>query len=218
LAIWNNWLLSKNPDIYDGSQILFLRGNLDYTPPVESINYPRRINYSATYERTGRKAIIIFEETAIFVPIITACYTIGTQVDGKLLRTEHEARLQASKDIELGSNMWLTIWKKGQKNPSKIVPKLTNFLTESPLFKLVIPKNSLLNRKQYLPADKAGIFEAVSCAYCMIIKSLHPSNYVINFGGIGRGDYYTNSVYELQVQQKSYGTVRDISSRKARRL
>ena len=214
LALWNNWLLSDEPNKYDGGPMLFLRGNLDYRTPVGDIRYPRSIDHNGIYDRTGQKGITIFEHTAIFIPVITSCYTLGTLIDGELLKTEKDVRLHVIDDIEQGGNMWATILKKGDKKPGKIVKDLKEFIIESPLFSLVIPKESILNNKQYLPEKKPGIYFAVSCAYCVIIRSLHPSSYIITFGGKGRGDYYTNSVYELVVKRRNEGTVFDSSRRK----
>ncbi|HEY6886026.1 MAG TPA: hypothetical protein VI278_18495, partial [Nitrososphaeraceae archaeon] len=82
LALWNNLLLSENPDKYDGHLMLFLRGNLDYKPAMQNIPYPRFIDPNGIYDRTNEKGIRIFEHTAIFIPVITSCYTIGTLIDG----------------------------------------------------------------------------------------------------------------------------------------
>ena len=60
--------------------------------------------------------------------------------------------------------------------------------------------------------DKPGSYDAVSCAYCVIIKSLPIGSYRVMFGGKGRGAYYTNSVYDLYVEDAFKESVVDISS------
>jgi hypothetical protein len=196
--------------------MLYLRGNLDYKPAMQDISYPRFIDPTGVYDRTNENSIRIFEHIAIFIPIITSCYTIGTLIDGKLLSTEEEVRHQVNMDIEQGGEMWAVIMKKGEEKQTRIVRNLGDFLVESPLFKLVVPENSLLNKKQYMPEERPGIYEAVSCAYCLILETLPPSSYRITFGGNGRGNYYTNSVYDLIVARKTRDTVVDISNSKTR--
>jgi hypothetical protein len=218
LALWNNWLLSEDPDKYDGGPMLYLRGNLDYRTPVRNISYPRSINHKGINDRTGREAVAIFEHTAIFIPVITSCYTLGTLVDGRLLKTEKDVRQHVNTDIEQGGDMWATIQKKDDSKPARIVKDLKQYVVETSLFRLVIPKESILNKKQYLPEEKPGNYLAVSCAYCIIIEGLQAARYVITFGGKGRGDYYSNSVYELTVSRKSSDTVTDISARKRKEI
>src|SRR5215467_1478995 len=102
LAVWNNYLLSEDPDKYDGGPMLFLRGNLDYKPATKNISYPRSINHNGTHDRTKQKGYRIFENIAIFIPVITSCYTMNTLIDGKLLDTEEVLRRYVSSDIEQG--------------------------------------------------------------------------------------------------------------------
>ena len=43
-AEWNKCLFSEDPDTYDGSNVLFLRGNVDYRPISKSKSSPRHID------------------------------------------------------------------------------------------------------------------------------------------------------------------------------
>ena len=212
LVLWNNWLMSEDPDHYRRGAVLFLRGNLDYRPPTENIDYPRFIDQNSFHNRTAKKTIKIFEDTPIFIPVITSCYTLGSEIDGKSLVTEAQVRQHVIEDIERGGQVWATIADRKTHRTAKLVTNLKKFLTESPLFSLVIPEASLLNDRQYMPL-KPDVYEAVSCAYCIILTSLPHSSYRLAFGGKGRGDHYINAVYDIIVEPKIHDTVRDISGR-----
>ena len=69
---WCNWLFSEDPDTYDGGDILFLRGNVNYLPVNDSGVGPRFIDPDAIYDRTGQNGQTIFERTAILVPVMVA--------------------------------------------------------------------------------------------------------------------------------------------------
>ena len=107
--------------------------------------------------------------------------------------------------------MWATIIRKGDMKSSKIVKNLKDYRVESPLFRLVIPKNSLLKDKTEY-ASKPGIYDAVSGGYFIMIRSLPPSTYRINFGAKGRGTYRTNAVYDILVEGKKRDRVIDESN------
>ena len=41
---WNKWLFSEDPDTYDGGNVLFLRGNVDYRPVGKEPGSPRYVD------------------------------------------------------------------------------------------------------------------------------------------------------------------------------
>lgn len=215
LALWNNWLLSANPDHYDGGPMFFTRGSLDYKSPSKHASFPRSID-KAFHDRTNEKNTRIFEGTAIFVPVITSCYTLESVVNGQLLKTESAVRRFVNKDIQEGSQMWAWIENTSTGRKSALVSNLKDFVVESPLFRLEVPKNSSLNDKQYMPHSPGSYF-AVSSACCVILKSLFPSSYRIIFGGKGRGDYFTKAAYDIIVESRSPATIQDISRSESRR-
>jgi hypothetical protein len=211
VTVWNNWLLSEDPDTYDGGDVLFLRGNINYKP-VEGIEgAPRHIDPHGVYDRTGQKGERIFEKTSIFFPVIDSMIKIGEMYDGNVIERIEELRYTVNKDINEGGSMWATIIRKGDIKPSKIVKNLKDYRVESPLFRLVIPKNSLLKDKTEY-ASKPGIYDAVSGGYFIMIRSLPPSTYRINFGAKGRGTYRTNAVYDIVVEGKKRDRVVDESN------
>lgn len=208
-AEWNKWLFSEDPDTYDGSNILFLRGNVDYKPISKSNGSPRHIDRKAIFDKTGSKAESIFEGIAIFVPVITTVLFIGDNYEGKILRNEKDLRHHANKDTDDTQKMWAAIKRKGDKDACVLVKNLEEYRFESPLFKLTIPKGSLL-RKHMEFLMKPGTYDAITTGYYVIIKSLPPSFYRINFGGEGMGIYTTNAVYDIEVIRRK-NHPRDIS-------
>jgi hypothetical protein len=209
-AAWNNWLVSSKP-IYDGGRMLFLRGNIDYRPAGKQRSGPRFLDPSACYDRTGSKGEDIFEGTAIFIPVITASWSISNIYDGRLIENEQELRYFVNKDLDEGGTMWAKIRNHDSTESSMIVKDIRDYRIESPVFRLRIPRGSLLNNKmeEYV---KPGIYDTVVGGYFILLKSLPLSRYRIAFGGKGRGPYYTNAIYDISVLKKPKDKIRDVSA------
>lgn len=211
-AKWTNWLMSANPDHYDGGEMFFLRGNLDYRPVASGMKFPRYLDAGGVFDRTNEMGFRIYEDTSLFVPVITSHYTLGIVLEGNRKGTEDEVRQYINKDIDRSGDMWATIRSEHSTRPSKIVDDLREFRVESPLFRLVVPKDSKLNKKQYME-EKPGIYDAVVGGYCLIIRFLQKGSYRINFGAKGRGDFYTNALYDVTVRGKREISVQDVSGK-----
>jgi hypothetical protein len=209
-AEWNKWLFSKDPDSYDGGNVIFLRGNVDYKPIGKKTDSPRYIDPKSIYDRRGRKRESISEGIAIFVPIITTVLFIGDNYEGRILTNEQDLRYYVNKDVDDTRKMWAAIKRKGDRNAFSLVKNLEDYRFESPLFKLGVPKGSLLRERMELTI-KPGIYDAITAGYFIMIKSLPSSFYRINFGGEGMGIYVTNSVYDIEVTQRKKH-LRDSSS------
>jgi hypothetical protein len=211
ITVWNNWLLSRDPDSYDGGDVLFLRGNINYKPVSEAKRAPRHIDPHGIYDRTGDQGEQVFEGTAIFFPVIDSMMKIGDMYDGKVMKKIEELRLAVNKDINEGGPMWATIMKKGGSKASKIVKNIEEYRVESTYFKLHIPEDSLLKDKtEYV--SRPGVYDAVSGGYFIMIGSLPSGLYRINFGAKGRGVYRTNAVYDILVQGRRKGQIVDKSN------
>jgi len=211
-TIWSNWLFSEDPDTYDGSNILFLRGNVSYKPVDDSEEGgPRHIDLRGIYDRTGQNGERIFEGTSILIPVIVSMFSIGDIYEGIKLKTPQQLRYTANIDLDRGGPMWATIMRKGERHAYKIVNNIRDYRVATPLFKFIVPDNSLLMDKAEVPV-RPGIYDAVTVGFFLLIKLLVPSTYRINFGGKGTGAYYTNSLYDITVQGKRRDTVKDESS------
>ena len=196
-TIWDNWLMSEDPDSAIRKDILFLRGNLGYTSVSSNNDFPRFSDSSATLIKTDQNTEIIFENTAILIPVLTAQYSVGDIYDGKKLDNEYELRDAVNRDSDESLRIWATITNKGRK--SRIVNDLNRYRIESPLFHLSIPVNSRL-RLGTQDAVKPGLYDTVVGGFFLIIRSLPRGKYGLEFGGNGRGNYSTNSIYGIAVK------------------
>jgi hypothetical protein len=209
---WCNWLFSEEPDTYDGGDIIFLRGNLNYQPVNGLASGPRFIDPKGIYDRTGQNGHAIFERTAVFVPVIVGMFIGGELYEGKRLKTPEQLRYSANLEIRRSGPIWATIMKKGDATPHEIVNNLKDYYVATPLFKLIVPENSFLKDKTDIPYSP-GIYDMVAAGIFLIISSLPPSTYRINFGG-QTGAYHTDSVYDIVIQGKRKETLEDISARR----
>lgn len=215
LARWNNYLLSQDPDHYDGGEIFFMRGILDYKKPTDDVDSPRFQEPGAFLDMTNKRGYKIYEDTAVFVPVFTSQYDIGSVLEGKRKQTEEQVRSFINKDLDRGSEIWATIQTDNSSVPYQITNDLRNFRVESQIFRLVIPRDSKLNTKQYME-HKPGVHDAIVGGYCLIIRSLPRGSYRISFGAKGRGDFYTNAIYDIKVGGERRVTVQDVSKQKRR--
>lgn len=207
IAAWHQWLLSDNPN-YNGENILFLRGNVDYRPFGSKEDGPRYLDAKAVYDRTKEKGETICEGTAILVPALTSQYQIGELYNGRKITSITDLRYVTNKDTD-GGSIWATITKKGEK-PTKLVYDLKEYRFESPLYLLSVPKNSELRTKIDYP-PKPGNYHAMTVGYFVLIKSLCVGTYRLKFGGSNGSAYHTNSVYDIYVTKKRKDSVIDKS-------
>ena len=210
ISIWANWLWSADPDNYDGGDMLFLRGNINYGPVGGIEGAPRFIDTKSFYDRTGDKGETINEKTGILIPILTSQLNIESNFDGKKISTREKLRYYVNKDIDRMHSVWANILNNGNKRPLKIVKNIRAFKVQSQVFKLSIPNDSLLNTKSEEP-EVVGEHESIVGGYFVILKSLPPSSYHLIFGGRGPGTYYTNSIYEIKVEGRKRERLLDLS-------
>jgi|SRR5215203_1378689 len=208
---WNKWLFSEDPDTYDGGNVLFLRGNVDYRSVGNQPGSPRYVDPEAIYDKTGGNRENIIEGTAIFIPIITSILFLSDNYEGRIIKDEQELRYFINKDTDNTGEIWAAIKRKGEDRPIKLVKNLKQYRFESPLFKIEVPFNSLLRNKMEVPV-KPGIYEGITAGYYIMIKSLSPSTYRLIFGGTGVGVYRTNSVYDIDVVKKEKERTKDTSN------
>jgi hypothetical protein len=212
VTTWCNWLFSEDPDTYDGGDIVFLRGNVNYLPVNETGVGPRFLDPKAIYDRTGKNGQTIFERTAILISVIVEMLIVGELYEGKVLRTPEQLRYSANLDIRKCGPIWATIMKKGDSKALKIVNNLKKYYIATPLFKLNVLERSSLKDK----ADNlyyTGIHDTVAAGIFLLIKSLPPSTYRINFGGV-TGAYHTDSIYDITIQGKRKETMEDVSAKR----
>jgi hypothetical protein len=197
-AIWTNWFFSKEVDSYNGQGMLFLRGDVNYRPVSEVEGAIRYQDPDSFLDMTGQKGLKILEGTCILIPVSVSVNAIGTHFEGKFIENEIELRIAVNRDVDNVRTLWATVSMEKSKKSIKLVPNLGLYRTESPLFRLTVPKDSTLNDVVDEPL-KPGIYDAVAAGYFVLIRELAPLRYRIAFGSEGPGEYATRSVYDIVV-------------------
>lgn len=209
--VWCNWLLSEDPDTYSGGDMLFLRGNVNFKPVGNLKDGPRHVAQRGIYDRTGNAGEKIFEGTSIMIAVIVSMLSIGDIYEGTKMRTPQQLWYYSNLDIDRSTSMWASIMKKEDKQPYRIVKDIKNHRVATPLFRLIVPDDSKLMNKIDIPI-KPGHYDTVIVGFFILIKSLPPSVYRINFGG-QIGEYYTNSLYDIVVHGRRRNSLKDDSNR-----
>jgi hypothetical protein len=106
-------LFSEDPSAYYGDQIIFLRGNVNYEPAGGVVGAPRHFDASCIYDRTGHKGETIYEQTALFIPIITVTNILATTFEGTVMDNEIDLRSFANTDVNGSREIWGTIRRGG---------------------------------------------------------------------------------------------------------
>jgi hypothetical protein len=189
LVRWSNWLVSDNPDKYVDTDMLYLRGNLGYQD-----------NQNTFYSRSN---VQIREGTAILVPIVTTLYSFGDSYDGQLISDEFYLRKAVREHVDAAGPFWATIEGASHQSgsPKKLVPNLSLYRMESPLFQLNISKlNPFLNKLD--EPMYPGTHTSLASGYFILLRDLIPSKYAIRFGGKGMGNFFTDALYEIVITKK----------------
>jgi hypothetical protein len=217
---WLKWVLSSDPDSYSKDDpIIFLRANIDYSP-VEGVMNGYRENTTTHYDRRFDKGIEIYDETAIFFPVVEANFMTGCknpEDKTKVLLTEEELRYYARKDIDSGWEIGSCITIKNEK-PRLLVNNLKDYRAESPLFKILISEKSSLKNKMEEEL-RAGVFDAVTDGYWILIRELQPSDepYRIYFEAKKGTYYHYSATYDIFVSPRPKSNFQDKSSAIARK-
>jgi hypothetical protein len=217
IVAWTNWLMGDRPDYYDGGDILFLRGNVGYYDDRNTF-YDRgdiRVFRSDTGSVVGN-GLKIRKDTAILIPIVTAQFDIGGNYSGARIEDETSLRRAVRDDLNSGGEMWATVCKiEGEDKKKYLASRLVddnleNYRAESPRFKMLVTEQNPFRKTMEVPKD-AGVYDAVTGGFFILIKGLDAGRYVIRFGAKGRGNYYTDAVYDITVEGTRLKTVKDIS-------
>jgi hypothetical protein len=208
---WWNWLVSEDPDSYSrNNRIVFLRANIDY----DFVEGRGRIHTGKHYDRTKARRIEIYDDTAVFFPVIEAEFSYGDpypEDKTRIIRTEAEMRYLARRDIDEGGQLGATIRKgDGPRNP--IVHNIKNHRAESPLFRLAVSRKNPLRYKMEV-IHGHGTFYAVTDGYWILLRYLRASNvlYEIHFEAEGRATQYS-ATYNIFVKPRPNDAVQDKSS------
>jgi hypothetical protein len=195
IATWLRWLLSENPDAHQYGDILFLRGNLGY--------HQSNSSYLDSF-------IEIPEGMGILVPIVTTHFTMGDFYKGMIINDEFYLRKAVREHVDAAGPFWGTLEKMGENYEAfKLVPNLESFRVESVPFELdVSEKNPFLDKMD--EPNYPGKYTALVSGYFVLLRDLPKSSYRIRFGGYGMDNFYTDSLYEINIISKE-NAVKDVS-------
>jgi hypothetical protein len=192
-GVWMNQLFSDKPDInYEGGKaMVFLRGNVQYA----YLEDPEHAVFSTL---TKESRLRIFEDTAVFVPVINTKFVIDLEYQGQVMKDEIAMRNTARRDTVNGGQLGIRIRKLDDDKDEPLVPDLNSFYTESPLFSLSIPETSTYKSQMESPLD-AGEYFSVTVGIFVIISKWPKGTFRLSVLGKGVGKYLTKSIYDLEV-------------------
>jgi hypothetical protein len=195
IVTWQRWLLSENPDHHQYGDILFLRGNLGY--------YDSNCEYLSCFTE-------ISEGMSILVPIVTTHFSIGESYKGTIINNEFYLRKAVREHVDAAGPFWATLEKMGKNhNVLRLVPNLESFRVESMPFELdVSDENPFLDKMD--EPNYPGKYTALVSGYFVLLRDLPVSSYRIRFGGYGMDNFYTDSLYEINIISKER-TAKDLS-------
>jgi hypothetical protein len=195
IVTWQRWLLSEYPDENQYGDILFLRGNLGY--------YDSNSEYLNCFTE-------ISEGMSILVPIVTTHFTIGERYKGTIISNEFCLRKAVREHVDAAGPFWATLEKMGKNhNVFRLVPNLESFRVESMPFELDVSEDNPFLDKMDEP-NYPGKYTALVAGYFVLLRDLPASSYRIRFGGYGMDNFYTDSLYEINIISKER-THKDLS-------
>jgi hypothetical protein len=212
---WSNLLVSSSPDYQTPSEMFFLRGNLEYESDKSGTKI---IKPGKFYDRTGSLGQTIYRNTALFIPVMTAMFSLNDPYGSRELIDEEDLRKAVRTDLFQGGSMWLRYKSSDTTEYTPVVPDITKHYFETRIFTLRISNQSPLIDK-FETALGPGEYETVQGGYFVILRDLPKGKYRFHFGGNGRGYYYTDAVYDITVlPDKFMNLVSDESSRNLTRV
>jgi len=192
IAQWANWLFSDQADYSEASDVLFLRGNIGHYQD----------GLASFYDKTNdvEKGEAINKDAAVLVPVICTYLTLHSSYEGYKIEDELALRTAVNRTVHAGGAAWAKIKIGARGTVNDIVPpaSLSDFYVESPLFKLFVSEKSKL-RDQVEDPLEPGEHEAIVAGYFILLKKFNSGTYRIRFGGKGKGNYVTDSIYDITV-------------------
>jgi hypothetical protein len=198
VATWTNWLLSDQADYAEANDVLFLRGNIGYYQDLDKF-----------YNKTNENAETIYTGTAVLLPIINTFLTIGGYYEGSKIESEIGLRYAVNRTVHAGTAAWAKIKLRNGTNNVTDIPNLLGYYVESPLFKLFVSERSKFLDKFDEPFEP-GVYDAITGGYFMLLTDLDADIYRVRFGGKGKGNYITDSIYDIIVLGSRRQTPREI--------
>ena len=215
VARWTNWLFSPDPDRSEiQGDVVFLRGNVEYSAALQKAKAfnPLFDPWNSFYNRTGEAGLLISDVSCILVPVITSTYLLGAESRYGILNTEEQVRNVTRIDNDQSGGIWATIESNIAAGSTATLGataathrELTYFRVTSRMFKLSISEVNPFWKGifEYAPLS-SGEYDAVTDGFFLLLKAegLPEGSHRIRFGGKGRLEYRTDSIYDLYVDSK----------------
>ena len=230
VARWTNWLFSEEPERNEVQRdVVFLRGNVEYYHDLaKASERGGSVNpWEPFYNRTGVASVIISDDTPVLVPALTSTKVFGGGSEFGTMDTEEQVRRVARIDNDESGAIWATIESSDNKSSGahgeqSLLPSVENgehdlrkYRITSNVFKLWISEANQFWKNIFQYPINSGEHHAVTEGFFILLRSLPEGSYRLRFGGKGRGNYRTESVYDLHVSAecRRVSTVTDISSK-----
>jgi hypothetical protein len=221
---WFNWFLSANADRHNSGPVVFLRSH--GMPDTSSANFchngttnnitddltTTKIDpyYQVRYGndpnvRVGSDRLQIFEDQAIFVPVIIAYQfaSVSPHADWGSLQN-FTGSLIENGDNPPNSNQ-LTI----DGNNIELPVEMDQFRISTPIFTALVPDAPYgTSLKDFLEEGSIppGAYQAIVEGYFIMVKFNEPKNYVIHcWASSGlevQGYYFSELLYEVEVMRR----------------
>jgi hypothetical protein len=206
VAVWMNQVMSGEPDIQytgRGKGFSFLRGNIEF-------GYKQDPAHAVFDTMTVENRLRIFQDTAVFVPVITSMFYNEDVYQGQIMKDEISMRNTARRDTVDGGSVGVTIRVAGNNSNYSLVNDLNDFFVESPLFPLSVSENNPYKETKESPME-AGQYQAVTVGIFVIISHWPTGVFRLSVFGRGVGNYLSKSVYDIEVSANSF-KLTDISA------
>jgi hypothetical protein len=234
IEIWSNWLFSGYPNYVADEDIIFCRGFLEFagssydiTQQSYIVETPRLGDQKPTKDiiRTTERRLFLNKDrdcevdlsdrvpkgTAVFIPLLTAMYSIGNRYEGRTLDNEFDLRRAVLKDTYESREVFFKLRRpEGSRPRINLVP---DYRFETRLFTIRISESSPFIGYQR-DEIQAGEYESVAGGYFLIISDLPEAEYTLEFGGKGRDGYRTRTVHRIEVVGDRRDLTKDTSSQK----
>jgi hypothetical protein len=213
LSEWLKWLHSDTP-IYRGypREICYLSGNNSFVYDKET---GKRKQSEPFHNKAGNvdgtyRGLTIYQDTAIFVPIHAAYYSVGERhyYNGDVLRSIADCQFICRRDMDEGFSRYITLQKMGEEKEIDLFKHVCYI--ESPSFSLTVTENSPMREHIEMPIEPGTYDETFVAAYGIMLNtsdasenSLPEGEYRIRHGMIGCADYKSDSVQDLIVRSRS---------------
>jgi hypothetical protein len=206
LCEWLRVLHSARP-MFAGypREICFLSGNNSYvtnTSTGERTQSQKFQNLAENKDGTFR-GLHLSPITPIFLTAQCTFYSVGERLDyeGNVLQSFQDCQFICRRDMQMSPSRYCTLKKDGSA-PIDLFDKLC--YVETPPFSLTVSENGPMRERFEKPIEP-GTYDTFAAAWALMLNTndkspLPDGKYRLQYGGVGRGDYKSDTVVDFKVQ------------------